>query len=149
MATDKQICAALTKTLHAYEAFMEDIEGELPKWIEYADFRTCRLCKVMGITSAGDYHKDKCLPCPLNDPKRSEEGITGCVEKTCIALTKVLDLHVDGSVLEVHYDAEEVNWNIVPAKKVILKLVPKLKKALKDRYDWILKKIDKAGYVYE
>ena len=147
MATDKQICTALTKTLHAYEAFMEDIDGELPKWLEYADFKTCRLCKLMGITSVGDYRKEKCIPCPLNDPKRSEEGITGCVDKTCMALSKVLDCHIDDSVMEVHYDAKEVRWDVVPVKKEVIK--PKLQKAIKARYEWILKKIDKAGYDYK
>ena len=136
MTTDKQICVALTKTLHAYEAFMEDIEGEAPKWLDYGDAKYCRLCRLFGVVAPSATNIG-CSSCPLYHEKRSNVGCTG----------KEFDNLYDAVHRINALDAYEGNgiWKSVPTEVERVEL----KKVLRARYNWVLRRIVKAGYEYK
>jgi len=118
---------ALTRTLHAYENFFKNPKKEFKKWKHYGEFSACHVCRAAGVTTIFHTYLCRINSCPLAAVK---SYCAPCATKTH---DKLLDLFL------VLFQED---------KELSPKIEARLVKLTKDRYDWIIAKMKKAGYEY-
>lgn len=121
--TQKQINTVLSKMLYAYEALIESPEKNIKKWHEYGDADGCLLCRLFR-NGPEPFKLDipVCTGCPL-----SLHASLGCKHATMYNLMYAINQY------ELLYSTSLNN----------------VKTAANQRYQWLLGKIDAAGYEYK